>query len=781
MKPDPRATTKVPPASACSKKLRAQELPTQAFQDIRTTQGSLDSFETILTQPERVVTPFGNAVNRSMSTSWRGRSLEAQQYRDAVRDYLQSLTSEVQLIEKSDVTLSGRSATIPVTVQNKLVQGVDRLVLQLYLGQPPTQVQRRRDHGQTAGQHRGRAQPVRGSHGDQRQRPGPADRPADHRRRPPYGEAVTFTVTVCRGDAHRSVVIAWRCTLVLGGHQDVPTASAPWQATRRTATWTNPSSRVTRLRTPDRKAGPRRERVRKWTVERCRRGRSAGDDEVGVSMNAPYDGDRGQGAGGAASPGAGLRFLRARARTAPCRPTRTSSTPTTTTPTGRRTYRPIPCGRGALRPRRPSAAAARHLPGAGAPLPATAPRPVRPGPAHLGPDPAPRACGAPPGTCRTGTARRPRSSSASTTSLTRALGRPAGSTGRLDRPPASGRPGRQARSAGRLHGSSAPCSAAPRRLQSLDAVEENDLVYVVHEWLPDATELTAVLAAGPMEAHDAYQLVSQLSQAMAAAHREGLSHLRLTPGAVLRSSTGQYRILGLRPRRPAGIPAEHPLRTDTDAIGALPARSPDPPPALRGRCPRARRAAQGPGGSSPPTRSGPASTAASPRPRCGRSPTTVPPPPRQEPPCTTPDELAKAVAAMPRILPPEPTFTAPPAYQRTTYQQGTYGRPSSHPSPAAQPVMAAPPAPLRSRTGRVLKWTVPAAPHHRPGPRRRLLRRDSAGPPARPPTPAHRAGPPRRRHGDEPLRPPTPRALAAATAVTRRPESCTDRSAPADG
>ncbi|MFF0054166.1 DUF6049 family protein [Streptomyces microflavus] len=131
VKPDPLATTKVPRASAYPKKLRNQELPTQAFQDIRTTQGSIDSFETILTQPERVVTPFGNAVNRSMSTSWRGRSLEAQAYRDAVLTYLKDLTGEVQLIDKSDVTLSGRSATIPVTVQNKLVQGVDRLVLRL--------------------------------------------------------------------------------------------------------------------------------------------------------------------------------------------------------------------------------------------------------------------------------------------------------------------------------------------------------------------------------------------------------------------------------------------------------------------------------------------------------------------------------------------------------------------------------------------------------------------------------------------------------------------------
>lgn len=130
-KPDPEATTRVPGASQYPRKLRGQELPTQAFQDIKATQGSLNNFQVILTQPERVVTPFGNAVNRSMSTSWRGRALEAQHYRDSVRTYLQGLIGEVQLISKSDVTLSGRSATIPVTVQNQLLQGVDHLVLRL--------------------------------------------------------------------------------------------------------------------------------------------------------------------------------------------------------------------------------------------------------------------------------------------------------------------------------------------------------------------------------------------------------------------------------------------------------------------------------------------------------------------------------------------------------------------------------------------------------------------------------------------------------------------------
>lgn len=247
----------------------------------------------------------------------------------------------------------------------------------------------------------------------------------------------------------------------------------------------------------------------------------------------------------------------------------------------------------------------------------------------------------------------------------------------------------------------------PRFVQVLDAVEEDDLVYVVHEWLPDATELTALLASGPMEAHDAYQLVSQISQAMAAAHREGLAHLRLTPGAVLRSSTGQYRIRGLAVNAALrGITAERPLRTDTEAIGALLYA------ALTHRWPYENDAyglsglPKGVGLISPDqvragVHRGLSEIAMRALANDGATAS------RQEQPCTTPDELAKAVAAMPRILPPEPAFTAPPEYQRTTYQQGTYGRPSSRPNHATQPVMA-PPPPLQSRTGRALKWAVSA-------------------------------------------------------------------------
>ncbi|MGW2510730.1 protein kinase family protein [Streptomyces scopuliridis] len=248
----------------------------------------------------------------------------------------------------------------------------------------------------------------------------------------------------------------------------------------------------------------------------------------------------------------------------------------------------------------------------------------------------------------------------------------------------------------------------PRFVQVLDAVEENDLVYVVHEWLPDAVELTALLASGPLEAHEAYQLVSQVSQAMAAAHREGLAHLRLTPGAVLRTSTGQYRIRGLAVNAALrGISADRPQRTDTEAIGALLYA------ALTQRWPYE---ADAYGLSGLPKGVG---LIAPDQVRAGvhrglselamraliNDGATAS---RQDPPCTTPDELAAAVAEMPRIRPPEPTFTAPPEYQRTTYQQGTYGRSQPGLGTVPLPPVAPPPPPLQSRTGKALKWTVAA-------------------------------------------------------------------------
>ncbi|WP_298557975.1 protein kinase family protein [Streptomyces luteogriseus] len=246
----------------------------------------------------------------------------------------------------------------------------------------------------------------------------------------------------------------------------------------------------------------------------------------------------------------------------------------------------------------------------------------------------------------------------------------------------------------------------PRFVQVLDAVEENDVVYVVHEWLPDATELTTLLASGPLEPYDAYQMVSQVSAAMAAAHREGLAHLRLNPNAVLRASTGQWRIRGLAVNAALrGASSDTPQRADTEAIGALLYA------ALTQRWPYESDAY---GLSGLPKDIGliaPDQVRAgvhrglselSMRALVNDGATAS----RHESPCTTPEELVKAIGEMPRIRPPEPAFTAPPEYQRTTYQQGTYGRQTPRPG-VTQPVPT-PPPPLQSRTGKALKWAVSA-------------------------------------------------------------------------
>ncbi|MEV7501954.1 DUF6049 family protein [Streptomyces sp. NPDC093018] len=135
-KPDPSATTRIPSTSAYPTYLRRQELPASAFQQIARTQDKLDDFQVILSDQSRVVTPFGRAINRGMSTSWRGQSDDGDGFRNGVEGWLDDLAGQVRLIDKSETKLSGRSATIPVTVQNNLVQPVGHLVLRLTSTQP---------------------------------------------------------------------------------------------------------------------------------------------------------------------------------------------------------------------------------------------------------------------------------------------------------------------------------------------------------------------------------------------------------------------------------------------------------------------------------------------------------------------------------------------------------------------------------------------------------------------------------------------------------------------
>jgi hypothetical protein len=240
----------------------------------------------------------------------------------------------------------------------------------------------------------------------------------------------------------------------------------------------------------------------------------------------------------------------------------------------------------------------------------------------------------------------------------------------------------------------------PRFVQVLDAVEENDLVYVIHEWLPDATSLADLLAAGALEPHEAYQMVSQVSQGMAAAHREGLAHLRLDPGAVLRTVSGQYRIRGLAVAAALrGLKSDRPQRQDTEAIGSLLYAS------LTQRWPYEEDAhgltglPKGVGPVSPDqvragVHRGLSEIAMRALDNDGATAS------RQEPPCTTPEELAKAVAGIPRIRPPEHPA---PVYPAATFRQPPAPPGVTNRAPATAPT---PPPTLPGRAGKVLKWAV---------------------------------------------------------------------------
>ncbi|MFE4516303.1 protein kinase family protein [Kitasatospora sp. NPDC056783] len=205
----------------------------------------------------------------------------------------------------------------------------------------------------------------------------------------------------------------------------------------------------------------------------------------------------------------------------------------------------------------------------------------------------------------------------------------------------------------------------PRFVQVLDAVHEGELVYVVREWLPHSSDLARLIANGPMEPHEAYQMVRQVADAVAAAHRRGQAHLRLTPRCVLRTDSGQYRINGIAVDAALrGLPAEgaeDAQRADTRAIGALlfaalTHRWPYPedrydlqglPKGLQNVAPDQVRAGVHKGLSELAAR------------------TLFDQPPHHAQPITTPEELVRAIAKLPRIRQPEPelpVFPAPPRH-----------------------------------------------------------------------------------------------------------------------
>ncbi len=125
--------------------------------------------------------------------------------------------------------------------------------------------------------------------------------------------------------------------------------------------------------------------------------------------------------------------------------------------------------------------------------------------------------------------------------------------------------------------------ADTRFLHVLDAAREDGLAYVVREWA-GGRSLDLILSEGPLSARRAAWIIREAAAAVAAAHRQGITHGCLRPDALVVTSSGGIKIVGL------GILAavnqteatDDPERRDTRQLGqllyaSLTARWPDGP------------------------------------------------------------------------------------------------------------------------------------------------------------------------------------------------------------
>jgi putative peptidoglycan lipid II flippase len=124
-----------------------------------------------------------------------------------------------------------------------------------------------------------------------------------------------------------------------------------------------------------------------------------------------------------------------------------------------------------------------------------------------------------------------------------------------------------------------------RFLRILDAAEEDGLFYVVREWV-GGSSLTMVLdAVGQMDSSDAQFMITEVAEALAAAHLSGMAHLCLDPDDVIFADNGQIKVTGLGvDAAVAGVTVPDKGQTDARAVGrilyaALTGRWPETEPA----------------------------------------------------------------------------------------------------------------------------------------------------------------------------------------------------------
>jgi serine/threonine protein kinase len=84
-----------------------------------------------------------------------------------------------------------------------------------------------------------------------------------------------------------------------------------------------------------------------------------------------------------------------------------------------------------------------------------------------------------------------------------------------------------------------------RFVQVLDAVQDDDLLYIVTEWVPGAEQLQERLADGPLSPARATRMVRDLAEAMVRAHEAEVAHGAMNPATVLITRAGEVKLRGL--------------------------------------------------------------------------------------------------------------------------------------------------------------------------------------------------------------------------------------------
>ena len=120
--PDSQALTSAPKRSATTTKT---DLTPDQLTDSDVLSALVQSLAEILSEPAKVTDSYGPAALRTVSTAWRGDTDGQGAFADSVQAHVSAIVGAVRLVQKSDLTLSGKSGVIPFTIQNQLNEPVN--------------------------------------------------------------------------------------------------------------------------------------------------------------------------------------------------------------------------------------------------------------------------------------------------------------------------------------------------------------------------------------------------------------------------------------------------------------------------------------------------------------------------------------------------------------------------------------------------------------------------------------------------------------------------------